>query len=254
MTKKIISLLLAAIFAVGMMTVAFADGEEEPDDTFQILAQFYGSNGSNATTALQKDSTGGNTAIGLKPADATNAEGAWFEYLIEIPADLDTLVIRVKYAASGDRHMDVSLDEEVQNVTCPDTTSWELFSTLDVTFEKVTAGSHTLHFAAPSDFNNDTIKTPNIESFELRYYLAAGQTLPVETEKQTDAPTDAATEAPKDDGTNAPTGDNKPAGTGSATDKADGGEGGCGSALGVSAVVIAAAAVFGCAIVRRRGE
>ncbi len=251
MTKKIISLLLAAVLAVGMMSVAVA-ADGEPDGKDEYIAQFYDAYGENTTTALQKDSMGLNTAIGLKPADAATAEGAWFDYAVDIPADLDKLVIHVSYAASGERHMDVSFDEEVQNVTCPDTTGWGTFLTLDVAFENVKAGRHTVRFAAPSDFNNDTVKTPNIESFELQYYLAAGQTLPVETEAQTDAPTDAGTEAPKDEGTNAPSGDNKPAGTTATTDKADGGEGGCGSALGVSAVVMVA--VFGCAIVRRRGE
>ena len=75
MTKKIISLLLAAILAVGMVSAAVAADEEEPDGKEEYFAQLYASTGSNATTALQKDSTGGNTAIGLKPADATNAEG-----------------------------------------------------------------------------------------------------------------------------------------------------------------------------------
>ena len=254
-TKKIISLALAALLAVGMMLVpVFAEGEDEPDGTEQFLANLYGLAGVNATTALQKDSLGTNSAVGLKPADATSPVDAYFEYYLDAPANLEKLVLTVSYAASGDRHMDVSIDgEQLQNVTCPDTTGWEIFNEVDVTFENISKGSHTLRFAAPADFNNDTIKTPNIVGFVAKFYLAAGETMPVVTEAEpqgTTAPKDEGTEkAPEGTNANDPDGTKAPTNDSSSSD-----EGGCGSVLGVSAVVLTVTSVFGCAITRRRGR
>ncbi len=121
--------------------------------------------GENVNPEFQR-SESGMGSIALKPLDAATAATCWWDFDIDVPAD-GTVKFVVTYAANGDRYMDVTFNGTTQKVTCPSTGDFGVFSTLEVTFENVKAGKQTLRFAAPADFNNDDIKTPNIDYFEM---------------------------------------------------------------------------------------
>lgn len=257
MTKKLIALALALMLALSVMAIGVSADEDEPDYSDIVLMQYYDSCGENATIALQKDSLGGSTAIGLKPADGASAEGAWFEYSIEIPFNCSKVEFVFNYAASGERHMEFTFNDDTRKITCPSTGDWGSFLSVTETYESVDAGKYTIRVAAPEEFDNDTVKTPNVDMIDINMYLAEGETLPDElTTPTTDAPTEApTTDAPGTDKaptTNAPgnNGDNG-AGTTASTGEGDG-DGGCGSVMGASALIVAMTAVFGCAVIKRR--
>ncbi len=252
--RRIFCVLMSLLTAVSLLSVCImAEDEEKPDSTGFCLARLYDAYGENANLALQKDSTGAEGAVALKPLDNATAEGAWFDYIFDVPADCAKVVVDVYYAASGDRHMELTFDEDMRKVTCPSTSDWGMFNTVSETFENVTAGKHTVRIAAPAEFDNDQIKTPNVESITLNFYLAEGATLPVETEAETEPP---ATDAPETDAaTKAPAENNNGAGTTANTNGgSENSEGGCGSVMGSAALITVMAAVLGCAMIRRKGE
>lgn len=255
MMKKLIALALSLMLAVTMMAVCVSADEGEPDYTDMILMQYYDSYGENANISLQKDSFGGLTAIGLKPADSESGEGAWFEYEVEIPFNCSKIDFVISYAASSERHMEFTFNGETRKVTCPATGDWGSFLAVTETFESVEKGEYTIRVAAPEDFDNDTIKTPNIDYIDVNMYLAEGETLPDEL---TTPVTDAPTEAPE---TNAQTADNTPSTSapnnggntpGTTAENEGDGKGGCGSVMGASALIVALTAAFGCAVIKRR--
>jgi len=143
--------------------------------------------GDNVNLEFQR-SESGMGSIALKPLDAATAATCWWDFEVDVPAD-GTVKLVVTYAANGDRYMDVTLNGTTQKVTCPDTTDFGIFDTLEVEFAGVKAGKQILRFAAPADFNNSDIKTPNIDYFEMTVIPEAA---PVVEE----APAPAAPETP----------------------------------------------------------
>ncbi len=251
MTKKFISFALAFVLAaIAMSAVVFA--ADEPDAVEEIPTMVYDSYGENANISFQTGSSGTASAVGLKPKDTTTPEGAWFEYGITIPANCQKVTIDISYSASSDRYMDLTLNDETHTVTCPSTGDWNTFSMVTDEFGAMDAGRYVIRIAAPANFDNDTVKTPNVDWLTVNYYLAEGETLPVkETEAQTEAQTDAPETDAKTDKTDAPAENNG----GSANTSAAGAEaapGGCGSLMSVPAAAAAVTAVLGCCIVRRR--
>lgn len=247
MTKKLISFALALVFAVvAMSAVVFA--ADEPDAVEEIPTMVFDSYGENANIAFQPGSSGTASSVGLKPVDTTTPEGAWFEYSLTIPANCRKVTVDITYAASSDRYMDLTFNGETHTVTCPSTGDWSTFSTVTDEFGAADAGKYVIRIAAPANFDNDTVKTPNVDWLTVNYYLAEGETLPVkDTEAQTEAQTDAHTTDAK---TDAPAENNGGSDTTSADNEAA--SGGCGSLMSIPAAAVAVTAVLGCCIVRRR--
>ncbi len=240
--KKLISLALALVMMLAVLTsVVFAEGEE-PTNFIELFGAFYLTAGTNANTAPQAGLSG-NTAIGLKPKDEKTAEEAWFEYVFDIPADCKKVELVISYAAKGDRAMELTAftDKNVR-LDCESTGDWKTFYEMTRTYESVKKGEYTIRIAAPADFNNDTVKTPNIDLMTINMYYEDYETLPA-TEPVTEPATEPVTDNPQ---TNAPAGD---ATTPETTPAAS--EGGCGSVIGASAVIVATVASFGCALIKR---
>ncbi len=249
--------LVLVFMAAALTAVVFAEGETgsgdaagEPTDFFELFGNAYNACGANAQTAPQTGSLG-NNAVGLKPVDEVSPDEAWFEYKLDIPADCAKIEFVISYAASGDRHMDLTaFDTETRHVTCPDTSGWSSFLTITETFESVKKGSYMLRLAAPADFDNSSIKTPNIDIITVNMYYESYESFVPETEApatETAAATEEATKAPADNSSKDPAG-NTPETESTSSD------GGCGSSLGAASAVIAACAVFGCAVVRKNDK
>lgn len=249
--KKLLLALTALIVAASMTVAVFAE-DEKPTLTDIYNAPFYDSCGENANSSGQTDSFGGSNAYGLKPLDGVNAEGAWFEFNITVPADCVRIDFNVSYAASGERFMELTFNDETRRVTCPDTGAWSTYSTVTETFESIKKGDYVLRLAAPADFDGETVKTPNFDLIEIGFYYESYESLPETEPPETKAPE---TEAPAT--TAAPAVTEAP--TTSAPEVSDGaGEqsntttesSSCGSSVsGVYAVIACAAA---CVLFRKR--
>ncbi len=203
--KKLLLALTALIVAASMTVAVFAE-DEKPTLTDWYYATFYDNLGENANTAGQTDSLGGLNAYGLKPLDGANAEGAWFEYNIKVPADCVRIEFNVSYAASGERVMELTFNDETRRVTCPDTGSWSTYLVVTETFESIKKGDYVLRLAAPADFDGETVKTPNFDLIEVDFYYESYESVPETEPPETKAPeteAPATTAAPA--GTEAPT-------------------------------------------------
>jgi hypothetical protein len=131
-----------------------------------IYGYDYNACGENVNPVFQTAEDGTETSIALKPLDAATAATCWWDFELDIPADGNVNFV-VTYAANGDRYMDVTFNGTTQKVTCPDTGGFDFFEKLELNYANVKAGKQMLRFAAPADFNNSDIKTPNIDYFEF---------------------------------------------------------------------------------------
>ena len=249
--KKLISLILTICLAASMMAAAVYAEEEKPTATDDIWMQFYDACGEQANTSFQTDSMGSSGAVGLKPNDSATGADAWFEYSYEVPADCAKIDFVISYAASGDRYMELTFNGDTRRITCSDSGGWSSFFEVTETFESVKKGEYTVRISAPADFDNDTVKTPNVDIITLNMFYESYEEAPAEevTEPVTDSATTPET-APAESNNNGNSGADgaaKPADT-TAADEA---KGGCGSVMSASAVVIAAVAAFGCAVVKK---
>ena len=160
------------LFCIAMILCLALSIAVSADETLNISASGYAKAGENINPELQTASDGSAASIALKPNDSATAATCWYEYNINIPDGCEKVDFVILYAASGERHMDLTFAGQLKNVTCPDTGDWSSFSTLTVSFDKVTAGQAVLRLAAPADFNNDTIKTPNVEAITVNMKVA----------------------------------------------------------------------------------
>lgn len=109
---------------------------------------------------------------GMKPADEFTAQETWVSHDFTVDA-AGTYAVEVHYSASGNRFAEMFMDNTpVDYITFADTGAWTTFSSF-VREVELGAGSHTLKFQAPSDYNNDTIKTPNLDKFVISFVEAA---------------------------------------------------------------------------------
>ena len=131
-----------------------------------IYGYDYNACGENVNPVFQTAEDGTETSIALKPLDAATAATCWWDFELDIPADGNVNFV-VTYAANGNRYMDVTFNGTTQKVTCPDTGGFDFFEKLELNYANVKAGKQMLRFAAPADFNNSDIKTPNIDYFEF---------------------------------------------------------------------------------------
>ncbi len=171
MKKSILAMLLLLSLAV---TLAF------PSMAETILGRNYKACGENANETLQYGSEDPEiaTSIPLKPKDGENAEGAWFDFDVNV-TEAGDVTFTFLYATSGERYMDVTFNGETRRVVCYDSGNFQTFTETDVTFTDVPAGTLTLRLAAPSDYC-DTVKTPNVDV--ITYEITPK---PVETEAET---------------------------------------------------------------------
>lgn len=103
--------------------------------------------------------------IGLKPDEM--GIDAVAEYKINITEDGKYTFVITYSAAAGDgmvRKADFSMDDVRLACDMKQTESWEVFETVSFTFD-LTAGEHTFKMLSPSDYDNSTVKTPNIDFF-----------------------------------------------------------------------------------------
>ncbi len=246
--KKILTAILAVLLLLTLSVSVFADdAAETPSYSEEYQAFLYDDWGDAINNQLQKDSFGTAFAIALKPADEIDAENTWFDFEINIPGDCKKLNIVFNCAAKGDnRWMDVTFNGQTYNINCENTSDWGVFFANTLTIENVTKGDYVLRVACPANFDNDTIKTPNIDLITLDMFFEDYETVP-----ETDAVTTAAPETdedttadPADDGTTAaPADDNTTAAPAEE-------ESGCGSALASVAIVLIA--TLGCAVIKRK--
>lgn len=117
---------------------------------------------------------------GMKPADENSALDTWVSHDFNVDT-AGIYSVQMHYAASGDRYAEMFMDNsKVAYPTFSDTGRWTSFSSFIQEIE-LTSGPHTLKFQAPSDYNNDTIKTPNLNKFIITLVKAAETPAP-ETE------------------------------------------------------------------------
>lgn len=245
--KKILTVAVALMLVFALGVTVFAE-EAEADYVIELQAFLYDDWGDAVNDALQKDSMGTAFAIALKPLDEVDAENTWYDFEITIPVDCTKIDISINCAAKGDnRWMDVTFNGETSKVNCLNTGDWGVFYENIITIENVKKGDYVLRLACPDDFDNDTIKTPNIDKISFNMYLEDYETVPVDdepvvsdTEKVTDTEAPAETEPESGATTTAPT-----------TEEAKS-ESGCGSAMGASAVIVMLVSALGCALIRRK--
>ena len=109
---------------------------------------------------------------GMKPAEEFTATETWVSY--DFTVDMaGTYAIEVFYSASGNRYAEMFMDNiQVAYLTFADTAEWTTFSSF-IREVELAAGPHTMKFQAPSDYDNDTIKTPNLDRFVITLLKAA---------------------------------------------------------------------------------
>ncbi len=246
--KKAMTVLVAVLLVFTLSVTVFADEAAEPSYSEQLQAFIYDSWGDGINEALQKDSMGTAFAIPLKPADEVDAANTWFEYEITIPGDCKKLDIVFNCAAKGsNRWMDVTFNGQTYNINCLDTADWSIFYENTVSFENVKKGDYVLRLACPANFDNDTVKTPNVDLITLNMFFEDYETVP-EQDKGTEAPETEApeTENPETDVPETEAPDKAPGTTEAPAEE----KAGCGSAVASAAVVIVS--VLGCALIGRK--
>lgn len=249
--KKTLTAIIAIVLMLSLSVTVFADeaATEEPSDVIEIQAFLYDDWGDAINNTLQKDSEGTAFAIALKPLDEKDAENTWFDFEVTIPGDCKKLDLVLNCAAKGDnRWMDITFNGELYHVNCLNTADWGIFYENVITIENVKKGDYVLRVACPADFDNETIKTPNIDYIWFNMFYEDYETVP-EKEPETDAPVE--TDAPETDApeeTKAPEADvTTPITEAPAEEKS-----GCGSAMGAAAVVLSLVSVLGTALIRRK--
>ncbi len=245
--KKTLIALLAIALMFSFSVNVLADEAAEPSWSEELQAFLYDDWGDAVNNVLQKDSMGTAFAIALKPLDEVNAADTWYDFEINIPGDCKKLDIVFNCAAKGDnRWMDVTFNGQTYNINCQNTADWGIFFENTLTVENVAKGDYVLRVACPANFDNDTIKTPNIDKITLNMYYEDYETVP-EKDPETDAPeTDKPeTDAPETNAPETETSD-KPSETEAPTEE----KSGCGSALGTVAIVLIA--TLGCAVIKRK--
>ena len=107
----------------------------------------------------------------MKPADEFTAQETWVSHDFTVDA-AGTYAVEVHYSASGNRFAEMFMDNSpVEYITFTDTGAWTTFFSF-IREVELSAGVHTLKFQAPSDYNNDTIKTPNLDKFVISFVKA----------------------------------------------------------------------------------
>lgn len=213
--------------------------------------------------------------IGLKPVSTDFVEDAFVEFTFEVDTAGD-YVLTVSFAGdNSNRKANFTVDGKNSTaLNVEDGYSWDV-QTQDLTV-KLSAGEHKVRFTNDPAFDGSTVKAVNVVSVSWKVAADAPETgapgtgEPAETDAaETDAPE---TEAPETDApeTNAPETDapttqapttqapttqapttQAPATQAPTTDAAKD-EGGCGSALGMSAALTVVISVLGVAIVGKK--
>lgn len=245
--KKILCMIMMLALLMSALALTVSAEEAAPDYSEEFPAFAYYDYGDNINATLQTDSLGTTLAIALKPLDEISAEGCWFEYEVEIPGDCVKLEFVINYAAKGDnRYMDFIFNEETRHEHLENTNDWAAFYEHTITFESVKKGTYAFRLACPADFDNDTIKTPNVDNITVNMYFEDYENIVIETEApETEAPE---TEAPETEApvTEAPETE-APETTGASEEK-----GGCGSSVGMAAAIVTIVSVMGTAVIRRK--
>lgn len=198
--------------------------------------------------------------VGLKPSDSP--EYAYIEFTCEVD-NPGTYVVTVTYAAShkdGEtRKADMIVnDGERINLEIIES-GWELYEEDSHEVEFV-AGENYVKLVNSEDYDGTTVKAINVLSVSWTPKSDDETDAPTTEAPTTDAPT---TDAPTTDAptTDAPTTDapttqapttQAPTTQAPTTQAPAEDEGGCGSALGISAVAMAVTAVFGCAVMGKK--
>lgn len=250
--KKTLTALVAIVLMLSLSVTVFADeaATEEPSDVIELQAFLYDDWGDAINNTLQKDSQGTAFAIALKPLDEVNAADTWYDFEVTIPGDCKKIDLVLNCAAKGDnRWMDITFNGELYHVNCLNTADWGIFYENTITIENVKKGDYVLRVACPADFDNETIKTPNIDYIWFNMFYEDYETVP-EKEPETEAP--AETDAPETDPVTDAPADEPDVTTAPETEAPAEEKSGCGSAMGAAAVVIALVSTLGTALIRRK--
>lgn len=167
---------LSAFFFAMLMTVALTITAAAADSIY-IIANEYKDCGENVNPALQTGADGDMTSVALKPYDNETAATCWYTYDITLPVDTSSVTFEFTYSTSGVRYMDFLFNGQTHRITFPDSGGFTFFEKYAVELPGASAGTYEIKMMAPSDFNNDDIKTPNIDAIEITW-VAAPQSEP----------------------------------------------------------------------------
>lgn len=172
--KKFVSALLTLALLFGLAVPTTAAAAEETvtiyaNDTEKVIAENVkdGTNGYMENQGLYEETTG---YYGLKPLDETLGAAKVFFSLDDLVAGQYEIVIA--YAAkTGDaaRKCDVYIDDTLsQQITFTCNADWETKSEYKFRVD-LPAGDHDIVITTPSDYDNSSVKTPNI--YAVKYTL-----------------------------------------------------------------------------------
>lgn len=170
--KKITAVIFALLALFTLSIPAFAA-------VIEVEAEKYSAYGGAENIQDVAEASAGQV-YGMKPAEEFTAVDTWVSYDFSVDT-AGTYSVEVHYAASGNRYAEMFMDNnKIAYLTFADTGEWTTFSSF-VQEVELNAGSHTLKFQAPSDYNNDTVKTPNLDKFVITFVKAAETAAPETT-------------------------------------------------------------------------
>ncbi len=179
--KKFISALLTLALLFGLAVPTTASAAEETvtvyaNDTDKVIAENV-KDGYMENQGLYEETTG---YYGLKPADDTLGDAKiYFSVDVETAGQYEIVVAYAAKTGDSARKCDVYVDETLSqalNLTC--NADWETKSEAKFRID-LTAGEHDIVITTPSDYDNSSVKTPNI--YAVKYTLKKAAEPVVET-------------------------------------------------------------------------
>ena len=179
--KKLLSVLMALTLLFGLTAPTAAYAAEETvtvysNDTENVIAENV-KDGYMENQGLYEETSG---YYGLKPADDTlGAAKIFYGINVETAGQYEIVIAYAAKEGSSARKCDVYVDDTLsQQLNLTMNPDWETKSETKFRVD-LTAGEHDIVITTPADYDNSSVKTPNI--YAVKYTLKKAAAPAVET-------------------------------------------------------------------------